>query len=342
MSRAAPLKPVRLEDIASFMGLCRAARRAARGHRDRRSVSEFLLNLEPEALRLKRALLSEAYHPGPYHRFYIRDPKPRVIQAAPFRDRVVQHALCAALEPHLERRSIHDNYACRVGKGTHAALDRAQRFCRRWPWYLKLDVERFFESLDHEVLRSLLSRLLDDPRVTRLSALFLTSAHTAQGRGLPIGNLTSQHYANLYLSELDHHIKGALRVKGYLRYMDDFVLFGDTKADLKALKVEIARFLSERLKLQLREDATRLAPVRIGLPFLGFRLWPHLTRLDGARVRRLSRKLKALERADPDALATQRGAESALAWAARAQIKPWLVARASRRRLDTLSSSRPR
>ena len=257
----AQLKPVNLEAIADFIGLYQAAQRAARGHRDRRSVSEFLLNLEPEIFRLKRELLSEEYHPGPYHRFYIRDPKPRVIQAAPFRDRVVQHALCAILEPHLERRSIYDNYACRVGKGTHAALKRAQHFCRRWPWYLKLDVERFFESLDHEILRGLLAKLIEDPRVTKLAGLFLISEHSAQGHGLPIGNLTSQHYANLYLSELDHFIKSRLCVRGYLRYMDDFVLFGESKADLKALKIKVEGFLSGQLKLRLMSGVWSLEVV---------------------------------------------------------------------------------
>ena len=305
------------EQIAAFEPLWRAARRAARGKPLSRQAAAFLLDLEPEVLQLERELVSGEYRPRGYRTFSVRDPKPRTISAAPFRDRVVHHALCAALEPVFERYAIDDSFACRKGKGQAAALDRAQAFSRRHAWFLKLDVLHFFERIDHDVLRRQLARLTKDRRALDLCDRFLGvgAPGSAPGTGLPIGNLTSQHFANLYLGPLDHAIKERLRVPGYLRYMDDLILFGPDRASVRGWHEAVAGELGT-LGLTLRADATRSGPVTAGVPFLGLRLWPRQRRLDGARARRFRRGMRTLARSttldEPGRVAS---AESRVAWA---------------------------
>ena len=237
---------------------------------------------------------------------------------------MVHHALCAALEPVLERYAIDDSFACRPGKGSHAAVERARGFTRRYRYFLKLDVRHFFETCDQGVLAALLQRLVKDRRLLDLCRLFIDAGAPGSlpGQGLPIGNLTSQHFANLYLGPLDHLVKETLRVRGYLRYMDDLLLFGDDQARLWRRHREVRRFVEQELRLELKREATVLAPVSEGVPFLGFRVWPGVVRLDRKRARRLGRRLRSLQRGidrgvlDEDAAA--RSAQSIVGWAAQA------------------------
>jgi hypothetical protein len=286
------------EAVVRFDNLLRAAGRAARGKRDRPTVARFELDLERELLALQEELTAGAYRPGTFFTFEIRDPKRRSICAAPFRDRVVHHALCDVLEPAFERRLIFDTYACRPRKGTHAAIARAREFSRRYGYFLKCDVRKFFASVDHDLLRGLLARMFKDRSLLDLLGRII--AHNppgaAPGTGLPIGNLTSQHFANLYLGELDHHLKDRLGVKGYLRYMDDLLLFGHDKPALHLLLAEIRRFLSDRLALSLKDNASVLAPVSEGIPFLGFRVYPGLIRLNRRTLRRFHCQVRDAER----------------------------------------------
>jgi len=286
------------ECVVRFENLLRAVRRAARGKRDRPSVARFELDLERELLALQEALLTGHYRPGRFFTFEVRDPKRRAICAAPFRDRVVHHALCDVLEPAFERRTIFDTYACRPKKGTHAAIARVQHFARRYRYFLKCDVRRFFASVDQDILRKLLGRLFKDRPLLELLGRIIVHGPPGMppGKGLPIGNLTSQHFANLYLGELDHHLKERERVKGYLRYMDDLLLFADDKARLHRLLARIRRFLAERLALSLKENATLLAPVGEGIPFLGFRVYPGVIRLNPRTLRRFHRRVRDCER----------------------------------------------
>jgi len=301
------------ERIVGFDNLLVAERRAARGKRDRPSVARFEFYLEGELLALQEVLSCGTYRPGGYFTFEVRDPKRREICAASFRDRVVHHAVCDLLEPYFERRAISDSYACRRGKGTHAAIARAQRLARRYPFFLKCDVRRFFASVDHRVLRTLLARLLKERMLLDLLDRIIDHGPpgAVPGKGLPIGNLTSQHFANLYLGELDHYLKDHLRVRGYLRYMDDMLLFAEDKPTLHLWLAEIRAFLAARLQLALKEEATCLAPVSDGIPFLGFRVYPELIRLNQRTRRRFRRQLRELERGhamglvDTDALCTR-------------------------------------
>ncbi len=290
--------------ITAFENLYQAFVKARLGKRGRPDVTAFEFDLEANLLGLQAELEGETYRPGPYYNFRILDPKPRLISAAPFRDRVVHHALCRIIEPIWERRFIHDTYACRVGKGTHAAIHRAQAFSRRYRFVLKCDIEHFFPRVDHEILFGRFQRLIADPATLRLCGLILDSGAgihaevppawfpgddpatgTGQGlfaairpRGLPIGNLTSQFWANVYLDPLDQFIKRDLKCAGYARYVDDFLLFADHKPDLHAWRAAIIQFLAG-LRLCLHEPEAQVFPVSSGIPFLGWQVYPDHLRL---------------------------------------------------------------
>jgi retron-type reverse transcriptase len=287
------------KQIIRFDNLLLAARKAALGKRDRPLVARFEFHLEQELFDLQEELRQGDYQPGPFFSFEIYDPKRRHICAAPFRDRVLHHAVCNVLEPHFDRRLIFDTYACRPVKGTHAAIARAQRFARRYPYFLKCDIQKYFQSIDHGVLRGMMARIFKDAELLALLGRIIEHAppDAESGKGVPIGNLTSQHFANQYLGALDHYLKDRLRIKGYLRYMDDLLLFAEQKQTLHLWMADIRVFLQENLRLQLKEQATLLAPVSEGLPFLGFRIYPGVIRLNPRNLRRFRRQVRGLERA---------------------------------------------
>ena len=309
------------ERVASFGALVAAARRAARGHRGSADVADFLWNVEPEVLQLERELRARDYRPRPYRTFEIREPKPRTISAAAFRDRVVHHALCAALEPVLERGAVEWSFACRRGKGVLAALEHVQRLARSQPYALKLDVRHFFETLSHDVLKRLLARRVRDERLRWLYAVFIDAGAPGSepGRGLPIGNLTSQHFANFYLGPLDRLVTRGLRAGGYCRYMDDVLVFADSKTSLWDWHRQIDELLRMRLDLELKNEVTRLLPVSEGIPFLGFVVFPGTIRFDRHRARRWRSRMRSLHRAlDAGTLSeedAQQAADSLIGWA---------------------------
>jgi RNA-directed DNA polymerase len=287
------------EQIASFENLWLAFKKAARGKRSRPNVAEFEYDLEGWVLRLRHQLRTRTYRPAPYRRFTFADPKPRAISAAPFRDRVVHHALCTIIEPICERRFIGDSYANRQGKGIHAALDRCTEFARHYRYVLRCDIVQFFPSVDLAILRRILARMIRDDEVLWLCDQILTGgAHeltnqytmiifpgddlfsaAARSRGLPIGNQTSQFWANCYMNPLDQFVKSDLRCPAYLRYVDDFLLFSNDKAELHAWKQQIIAFLATHLRLILHDRESAVSPVATGIPFLGFRVFPTHRRL---------------------------------------------------------------
>ena len=287
------------ERIIDPANLSAALDRAAQGKRERPPVRRCL-NDRREPLRLLREeLQSGAYRPLPYTQFGILDPKPRQISCADFRDRVAHHALCAVIAPAIERRLIADNYACRLGKGSHRALRRAKELAGRHGWFLKTDIRRYYDSVDHAVLLGKLEALFREAPLRRLLRVIVEHPVPGQapGKGLPIGNLTSQWFANFYLDELDHWVKESKRIPGYVRYMDDLACWADDKATLFALADDLRAFLAERLRLELKEERTRIAPVSEGMSFLGWRVYPGLLRQQGTRLRRQRRLLKQREAA---------------------------------------------
>jgi retron-type reverse transcriptase len=297
--------------IYDFANLERAFRKARRGKRNQRNVADFEFNLDQELLRLHDELKEETYRSGGYRHFHIYDVKPRRISAAPFRDRVVHHALCQVIEPIWEARFIHDSYACRKGKGTHAALGRCTHFARRYPFVLQCDIVQFFPSVDHAILYDLLARRITCEPTLALIHHIIDSGrgiHDARyemqwfsgddllsatrPRGLPIGNQTSQFWANVYLHELDKFVKQKLRCKAYLRYCDDFMLFAHDKPTLHRWRREIEAFLVT-LRLKIHPHKTRVHPVATGIPFLGFVSYPThrlLMRRNGVAFRRRFRR----------------------------------------------------
>lgn len=287
------------EQIVTFDNLRIAAQRTFRGNKKYTGrAAAFYFHLEYELLALEQELRSGSYRPASYSTFIIYEPKQRHISASDFRDRVVHHAICNLLEPLLDQGMIFDSYACRVGKGAHAAVKRAQTFARRFQYVLKCDIRKYFETIDHEVLKQILARKVKDPKLLDLLSVIIDHAvpDYAPGKGLPIGALTSQLFANLYLSELDHYLKEQLHIKGYLRYMDDFLTFSQTKVELRHTLPLIREFIMSCLLLKLKEDAILLTPVSQGIPFLGFRVFPGLIRLDRRHLIKFRRKIRARER----------------------------------------------
>lgn len=284
------------ETVASFGHLLQCHKKARQGTRKTPRVCAFAFRLEEELLSLRGELLSGAYRPRPYRYFQVRDPKRRTIAVADFRDRVVHHAVVGVLEPLYERRFIHDSYATRKGKGAHAAVSRAQGYLRREAWFLKTDIHKYFDSIRHEVLLGQLGRKVKDARLLELVSLILGNGGSG-GIGLPIGNLTSQFFANVYLDGFDHWVKEKLKVQGYVRYMDDFVLFAGCKAQLRGYQEEVSGELSASLGLSLKPSATFINHRDNGLSFLGTRIFPGIVRLHPENARRASRKLALRHRA---------------------------------------------
>ncbi len=287
------------EQVIAWGNFLKAARKAAAGKTGKPAVARFLFHLEPEILTLQHELATGTWRPQAYRSFSIRDPKPRRISAADFRDRVVHHAIMNALDPFFERQAFTHSYACRIGKGTHAAVQYAQRQARRFPYFLKGDVDRYFETIDHAVLKNLMRRMFKDARLLALLDRIIDAPVPGQqpGQGLPIGNLTSQYFANHVLGQLDRFVKQKLRVRGYLRFMDDVLLFGQTKAELHLHRAQVRNYLRDELRLRLKEKATWLAPSSQGVPFLGFHIFPGMIRLQRARWQRMRRKIRRRERA---------------------------------------------
>jgi hypothetical protein len=287
------------ERVASFDNLLLASEKALRGQKRKPAAARFFFNLEGELLQLQEELIEGTYQPLPYYVFEIFEPKRRQICAADLRDRVVHHAICNLIEPIFERRAIGDSFACRKGKGAHAAVARAQQLARRFDYFLQCDVSKYFASVDHEVLKRLLRRILKDERLLQLLDVIIDQPlpGSAPGKGMPIGSLTSQHFANLYLGELDHFVKERLRIKGYLRYMDDFLTFGDEKSALHETLAAEREFAREELRLELKESAIVIAPVTEGISFLGFRIFPGMVRLSRDKWARFRRRVREREAA---------------------------------------------
>ena len=267
-----------------------AFNKAVKGKSDRQEVIRFRHDLDENLAALRRELQSGEISLGPDRFFTILDPKERIICAAPFHDRVLHHAVMNICEPVFERYSIFDSYACRPAKGLHKAITRAQEFSRQYQWYLKLDIRKYFYSIDHKILNRLLARRFADTRLLALFDRVISSSQGAPGKGIPIGNLMSQHFANFYLGLMDHWLKEERRIGGYLRYMDDCLLFGDSKEMLKVELNEIERFLEHNLSLLVKNNR-QLNRCSCGIPFLGFRVFPHEIRLSPRSRRRFSAKL---------------------------------------------------
>ncbi len=266
-----------IEKIADFENLYLAFYKAKKGKADKIDVLNYEKQLQPNLKELHHHILSGNVTAGNYHYFTIYDPKKRLICAAPFGQRVLHHALMNICHPFFEKCQVFDSYASRIGKGTYAALERAKFFYKRNKWFLKLDFRKYFDSLDHTILKKQLQRLFKDDRLLNILGRIIDSYSAEQDKGVPIGNLTSQYLANHYLAQLDHYIKEVLQIKAYVRYMDDLVLWHDSKDILINAGLKLQQFAECGLKLVLKPFC--LNKHSHGLPFLGYLIYPEQVRL---------------------------------------------------------------
>jgi len=282
-------------DICSFENLHLAYLKARKCKRYRQEVLLFSNNLEENLINLQEEISNKTYKNGIYKTFYIYEPKKRKIMALPFRDRVIHHALCNIIEPILEKIFFYDNYACRIGKGAHAGTDRLTHFLRetkrKYPevYCLKCDIKNYFGSIDHNILLNFIRRKIKCQNTMQLIEDIINS--TDGIKGIPIGNLTSQLFANLYLNELDYFIKHNLKIKYYIRYMDDWIILSQDKKYLWDILKQTEIFLQENLFLELN-NKTSIFPVSQGIDFLGYRIWATHRLLRKSSKNRMKRKLK--------------------------------------------------
>ncbi len=296
--------------VSNFENLHLAYYKARKGKRGKAYVAGFERNYEEQLFVLQDELRAKTYTPGAYASFYVHEPKKRLISAAPFRDRVVHHALCNVIGPIWEPRFVDTSYANRVGKGTHRALNKTTEYARRYRWFLQCDVKQFFPSIDHAILRAELARLIADEDALGLCDVVLKSGvgvlseqydmvyfsgdnlfAAQRPRGLPIGNLTSQFLANVYLNTFDQFVKRDLKCGAYLRYVDDFLLFGDDLKQLYEWRAAIIKKMAT-LRLTLHEESAQVYPTQSGIPFLGFRAFPGYRRVKSRKVIAYRRRLK--------------------------------------------------
>lgn len=284
------------EKIATPDNLRLAFTRARRGKQLREEVRRYCAHLHANLSKMQAQLCEgpECVEVGRCRFFTIFDPKERRICAPVFAERILHHAVINIAGPYLDTYQIDGSYACRTRRGTYQALAKAQQMAKRYRHYLKLDVRKYFESIDHQVLMGQLARRFKDPRLLRLLERIVAAYHTAPGKGLPIGSLTSQYLANHYLAGLDHHIKERMRVRAYARYMDDFVLWHDDKQQLKGWYQEIQSYLQDGLRLELNPQS--LNHTSRGMTFLGYRVFPDAIRLSQRSRTRFVRKFTGYER----------------------------------------------
>jgi retron-type reverse transcriptase len=296
------------EKVTSFENVLCAFKKASRGKGYRPCVLSFMNDLEHNILDLQQGLVTREYRPGEYETFFIHEPKKRMISAAPFRDRIVHHCLINVIGHIFESTFIHQSYANRIGKGTHRAIRYVQNAMRLHPYVLKCDIRKYFPSIDHQILKSLIRKKIKDPNVIWLIDLILDSSNPQEEvidyfpgdnlftpfdrrKGLPIGNLTSQFFANVYLNGFDHFAKETLRCFFYARYVDDIVVVDSSRDYLHDICQKLGNYL-ETLRLRLHPDKCHIRPVNSGLRFLGQVIYPDRRLLPKRSIRCFMRRMK--------------------------------------------------
>ena len=295
-------------DVASIENLFIASKKAQRGKRFRENVLLFNFNLEEELLTLHEELIAKTYLPGIYRTFLIVEPKKRMISAAPYRDRVVHHALCNVIVPIFEKTFIDHTYANRLGYGTHRALRSFAKYTRKYRYVFQGDIRQYFPSIDHEILKSLIrrkikcrdtlwliDRIIDASNDQKVKGGYFSGDDLftpgERRRGLPIGNLTSQFFANIYLNGLDHYVQDEVGCAGYVRYVDDFALFDNDVERLKAARIAVESYL-EGVRLRIHPVKSQIFETMRGPCFVGFRVLPETIRVRSENLRRSRRRLK--------------------------------------------------
>ncbi len=300
------------DQICAFENLYLASKKAEKGKRFRHEVAEFNARRFENLLEMQKLLCARQYPFGNFRTIKIVQPKPRLISAAPYPDRAVHHALINIIGPLFERKFIHDSYANQAGKGTHSALDRCTCYARHYRYVWQLDIRKYFPSIDHQILLTEIARTIRCPQTLALIEQIISTSNPQEPanfyfpgddlftpferrKGLPIGNLTSQFFANVYLNAFDHFIKEELQIPGYIRYVDDALAFSDDEGQLRACQTRSQVFL-DGWRLLLNPKKNIIYPAQQGIPFLGFRVYPTHRRLLRSGVKRSRKRLRALRR----------------------------------------------
>ncbi|MFV0424396.1 MAG: reverse transcriptase domain-containing protein [Bacilli bacterium] len=305
------------EKIYDFEMLLMAFDKAKLGRRYQNDVMQFNYNLEENLIDLQNHLIHKSYEVGKYHEFFVYDPKKRLIMSLPFKDRVLQWAIYMVLNPIFSKGYINDSHGCIKGKGIHSAVQRLKYWLRivnkdkEKYYYLKLDISKYYYRIDHEILLNIIKRKIDDDDLICLLEKIIKSEEQPFGlpigstfdeteqrlfdRGIPIGNLTSQMFANIYLNELDQYIKHTLKVKYFIRYMDDMIILHHDKKLLYEYKMLIEEFLQNELKLNLN-NKTAIRPISLGIDFVGYKVWPTYIKLRKSSALKMKRKLKIVQK----------------------------------------------
>lgn len=288
--------------FCSYENLELAFKKARKKKTTKSYVVAFEKDLEKNLLALRNELLFHIYKPRPLKTFILRDPKTRKISKSAFRDRIVHHALYNVIGTIFEKKFIYDSYANQLGKGTKNAIKRFDYFKRkisknntRLIFVLKGDIKQYFENVDHTILLSIIEKQITDKRLLWLIRIILSNYNTKiHGKGMPLGNLTSQFFANVYLNGLDQYVKHKLKIKYYVRYVDDFVILHRSKKALAAYKQNIHNFLREQLHIKLHPEKSRVFPFNKGITFLGFKIFYYHKLIKKRNLRKFSNKLKSL------------------------------------------------
>ncbi len=295
------------KDIINIENLLLAWQEFLCGKSKKKDVEEFGLRLMDNIFNLHSDLKNKTYKHSEYEAFKINDPKPRDIHKASVRDRLLHHAIYRVLYPYFDTKFIYDSYSCRLEKGTHRELDRFRSFSNivsknntKTCYVLKCDIRKFFASINHEILKSILEKYIEDKDILWLLNQIIDSFYTftsrtlsrSTGKGLPLGNLTSQLLVNIYMNEFDQFVKRELKVKYYIRYADDFVIFGDDKKYLENMLKQMEEYLDNNLKLQMHPDKVFIKTLSSGIDFLGWINFPKHRVLRTATKKRMFRNLK--------------------------------------------------
>lgn len=273
---------VNFYDVISLENLLAAWREFKRGKTGRLDVAQFAFNLEDNLFALRSALADGSWRPDSYISFNVIDPKLRRVHKASVRDRVLHQALFRKLYPVFDKTFIHASYSSRKGKGTHAGVSRLEDFIRKASanytkqlFALKCDVRKFFDSISHSILLEIIAKYISDFDIIRLIERIIISFETTSGRGLPLGNVTSQLFANVYLNDLDQYTKRVLKVRYYIRYCDDFVILAETRRELQEIIPALHLFLKSQLRLTLHSGKISIRKVKQGVDFLGYVVLPN-------------------------------------------------------------------
>ncbi|OHA28582.1 MAG: hypothetical protein A3C08_02410 [Candidatus Taylorbacteria bacterium RIFCSPHIGHO2_02_FULL_47_18] len=291
--------PHSYHDIISYENLLLSWQEFIRGKRKRKDVQEFSIQLFDNTYELHRDLAQKTYRHGQYQHFKIADPKPRDIHKATVRDRLLHHAVYRILYPFFDKKFIADSFSCRLRKGTHRTMNRFRAFKyqasenhTRTCSILKCDIRKFFANIDHAVLLNILTRSIPDADILWLLREIIGSFNSGiAGKGLPLGNLTSQLFVNIYMNEFDQFVKHHLKMRYYIRYADDFVIFSQNKDYLTSLAPHISRFLSGKLHLALHPDKVFIKTIASGVDFLGWIHFPNHRVLRTTTKRRMFSKV---------------------------------------------------